>query len=104
MISHNFSRELSAVRNQLDLLGQSEAIREYPRNMNSISRLPDALKTVVTSYDSERTYPFFNSAFWMDPKGQHLIMWTVREQAPPLLDVGNRAYARNLFDKKYSYL
>lgn len=104
MISHNFSRELSAVRNQLDSMGQSEAIKEYPNNLDSISRVPDALKTVVTSYDSEGVYPFFNSAFWMNSKGQHVILWTVRDKAPPLLDVGNRAYARNLFERKYSYL
>lgn len=103
-ISSNFTRELLTIRNQLDVLGQSEPIKSYPKNSEAISRLPDALKTVITSYDSDKTYPFFNSVFWMDPTGHHKLLWTVREKAPPLLDVSNRAYARNLFEKKFSYI
>lgn len=99
-----FSNELLSKRLQLENLGLSDNLKNYPQNISSFERVPDVLKTIVTSYDTEKNYPFFNSVFWMDSSGQHKVLWHVREKAPPLINVGNRAYAKDLFEKRYSYV
>lgn len=57
--------------------------------------LPDILK-------SPGTYPYFDTAVWIDENGTQQAKWTVKKNTTPHINVADRAYFDNLH-RGYSY-
>ncbi|MDT4968560.1 MAG: hypothetical protein QOJ64_3297, partial [Acidobacteriota bacterium] len=68
---------------------KEQAARDFAENKEKKNILDGPLNDV-------EPYPYFRSAFWVDPKGEQRIKWTVRKDVTRLVKVAERPYFTNI--------
>lgn len=87
----NVQAELGQAAAQMDLL--NARFLTNAANQTNVLRRTDL---VLTSAAASDPYPWFQMAAWVDGDGQQRVKWTVERANTPLVNVGQRAYFRQV--------
>jgi hypothetical protein len=103
-VKANFHEEVRTSLAQLDELNKNRALAADLARLGERKRLYRlrVLREPVTG--TRRPYPFFDTAVWIDGKGEQRLKWTVKDYQPQFIDVSSRAYVTNLREGRYRYL
>ena len=89
----NVQTELGRAAAQMDLL--NARFLTNAANQTNVLRRADLVQTSPAASDP---YPWFQMAAWIDREGQQRVKWTVERANTPLVNVGQRAYFRQIVD------
>ena len=107
-VKRNFDNELRAALTQLDTLSKNCALLKklgsndctqdstqtdaFYQQADTDKRniLPEVLRSSV------RTYPYFDTAVWIDDTGNQRAKWTIKNENTRFIDVSSRGYFSNL--------
>jgi hypothetical protein len=107
-VEKNFKTELTDALNQLDTLSKNSALlarlnsasdstnQTKPQDIyqsaetDKANILPDILRSPAT------TYPYFDTAVWIDENGKQQAKWTIKNENTQYINVTSRGYFSNL--------
>jgi Cache domain len=82
-----------------DAVAQDKSGKPSDQETRGCDKTRKCLVKVNILNDQEKnvaSYPYFNTAFWIDLKGQQRIKWTTRPTLTPFSDVSDRPYFKNI--------
>lgn len=88
-IERHLVEELKALQAQLLRLTSGDSQSDPPLGPQSPER-----ENLLEHWSADWEYPWFHSAFWVDPTGWPCSQWTVERQGSPRVSVAQRAYFR----------
>jgi hypothetical protein len=107
-VEKNFKKELTDALNQLDTLSKNSALlatlNSKPGSPNQ-TEAPDIYQSGETDKANilpgilrspATTYPYFDTAVWIDENGQQQAKWTIKNENTQYINVASRGYFSNL--------
>ena len=119
-VKENFQAEVTASLNQLDGLNRDTDLRgdfsklsggtpgsATPNGEKDRAKPKRWYRTGILKNSSVppayRSYPYFDTAVWIDEKGRQRLKWTVESYQPQFIDVSDRPYFTNLKAEHYRH-
>ncbi|MGE0683054.1 MAG: cache domain-containing protein [Candidatus Binatia bacterium] len=96
-IRENFYEELFKIDRQLATIQSERVAVKQQEEGRDVLETTSLLRTEILAESLLIDYPYFDSVFWIDNKGEQRSKWTVQTQTTPLINVYDRDYFRSIF-------